>query len=622
MLIIMVKATRPGRAVKCKERWTTDETIVKCKLQTILASREGEERIKFMDTIRSRVWAYSARYHIMSLAMNLYIRERFHGVKSNSLHVVVISEIFDQTFIRQMMLGTSDAQSPIPEVEEFYKRHPDLLNILKSQERHDGDRNIYSAGCRKYLTNLKNHLTVNLHRWMKRWIYSSVIQERLTDVHEFSSPEGRKAVSKALLYDLNGWDLTSDMEENLKKLPSKVKRSLNLQKRILGPKPLERKDANDCMLRYVVFINKFLKKMEPDGRQYNLAPVGGIRCHYMTIDTHVLGGITKELGITEKQEIVREMWDSLFKLKRLEGKSCTFTGTVDTDGCAICVHFKRPKRISDTVVAVSERGYSPVEDTCMVGVDPGRKDILHAAVEISPGVFKSVTLTRNQYYREAGILKHQEKTELWQGDKDVRAALEAMSLVTTKGNSLEKFQEYMDVWKEKFPTLWSEYTKSRWSEGRFRLYGGKKRVFSNYCNKLQSVVQEETKKSRVVVAYGSARFAPTGKGEVAVPTSRAFKECRTRFETHVVPDFRTSMVDHETLTVLQLVGSQKTGKEIRGLRWCCSTIHENRKRMISRDQNAAINIRNILMWGSQRLPEIFKRGEHPLEKKIGRWLLR
>ena len=617
----MVKAKRPDRAVKCKERWTTEETVVKCKLQSSLVASDPKSCKDLLEAIRDRVHTFSKRYHIMSLAMNLYIRERFHGIKRKDLADVRLAEIFDQTFIRQMMLGTSEAQQPIPQIEDFYRRHPDLLTMLGLETRHDGDRNIYSAGGMKYLTNLKNHLTVNLHRWMKRWIYSSRVQQKLSTIEDFKGDDNHRLICKSLLYDLNGWDLSEDMATALDKCPSDIKRSLELQKHMLGHKPLERKDALPGMLCYAVFINKFLKKHDPDGRQYNLAPVGGIRCHYMTIDTHVLGGITKELGISKNQEIVREMWDTLFKLKRLEGRHCTFTGTIDTDGTAMCVHFKRAKRVSTNPSKVMENGYIPAHDACVVGIDPGRKDILHAAVETSDGVFRSVTLTRNQYYREAGILLHKRKTELWQGRKEVREALQAMSTVSSKGNSLEGFASYLSVWKTVYPILWSEYTKSRWSEGRFRLYGGKKRAFATYFNHLEDVVKAETGKDKIVISYGSAKFPSTGKGEVAVPTSRAYKECHARFDTFAVPEFRTSLVHHETLSVLRLVGSRKTGQEIRGLRWCCSTNQEVCKHLVSRDQNAAINIRNILLWGRLGRPEIFTRVHPPIEKRTGRWLL-
>ena len=53
-------------------------------------------------------------------------------------------------------------------------------------------------------------------------------------------------------------------------------------------------------------------------------------------------------------------------------------------------------------------------------------------------------------------------------------------------------------------------------------YGGKKRVFANFFNKIKN--GGDTSR-RVVIAYGSAKFAPGGRNELSVPTTRAFKDC-------------------------------------------------------------------------------------------------
>ncbi len=67
------------------------------------------------------------------------------------------------------------------------------LALLK---RHPTDRNIYSAGSKKYLTNLKNHLVLNLLRFMKRILYSKYFEKQLTA----SNIPVREAI-KAMLYD-------------------------------------------------------------------------------------------------------------------------------------------------------------------------------------------------------------------------------------------------------------------------------------------------------------------------------------------------------------------------------------------------------------------------------------
>lgn len=61
-----------------------------------------------------------------------------------------------------------------------------------------------------------------------------------------------------------------------------------------------------------------------------------------------------------------------------------------------------------------------------------------------------------------------------------------------------------------------------------RLYGGENSTFAKnfYCMH-EAIGEDKTLK----VSYGSVKVAPRGKGEVRVPTSRAYKECAYRFLT-------------------------------------------------------------------------------------------
>ncbi len=98
----------------------------------------------------------------------------------------------------------------------------------------------------------------------------------------------------------------------------------------------------------------------------------------------------------------------------------------------------------------------------------------------------------------------------------------------------------------------------------------------------------------VVVGYGSAKFAPGGKGEVSVPVCRAFKECCYRFRTLVVDEFWTTMVHHESDSILKLVRRKDNNSKLRDLLWCESTSPERKSKFVSRDFNAAINILRCL----------------------------
>jgi hypothetical protein len=94
-----------------------------------------------------------------------------------------------------------------------------------------------------------------------------------------------------------------------------------------------------------------------------------------------------------------------------------------------------------------------------------------------------------------------------------------------------------------------------------------------------------------IIAYGSAKFAPTGPGELAVPTTEAFKSCSKHFKIKLIDEFRTSKMCSccgEELTKLYL-----GDKEIRGFRRCDSIVCQ--RKLVSRDSNAAKNIRDCYL---------------------------
>ena len=145
------------------------------------------------------------------------------------------------------------------------------------------------------------------------------------------------------------------------------------------------------------------------------------------------------------------------------------------------------------------------------------------------------------------------------------------------------------------------------------------------------------KKIKIVLAYGAAKFSPGGKGEVSVPTSRAYKECRYRFWTLYVDEYRTTKLYwRDPNVVLEKVKSAKTRQTVRGLHWCSSTqLHSSKlagfaclttekSKFLDRDVNAAINIRNCLVEGRhENMKRMTGNRLHTkLKPKVGRWIVR
>jgi hypothetical protein len=593
------KSKRPDRAEKLAARKGLSETVVKTSLFGKLQGDKDFKK-KALDAIEERVINCSKRVQNASVALNLMIKERFEG--QNDLKSVVVPEFWDQTIVRQLVLGVQDSTKPNPHVVDFFQRYPDFVLELP---RHLGDRNIYTFAAKKYLVNAKNHLVINFQSVLKKYLYN------------LSGLEKEDAIQALKL--INGWCLADPDKdkETVKEVVRIVKEDvlgIDLDAQI--GKLWFKGDANlPAMLRLFVFVSRLIDiKQESDKnskdkdkdkdkdkktkevKAFNLLPISRIKPQFITMDSHCLYGLLNELGAIKHDcneatflELSMEHWNAFLDTSSVKGKNKSFTRTIDTDGVSINMHFTRPKNTMDKVADAKD--VVNLKGKRVLGIDPGRSNILTVVEELEDGKTKSYRLTRSQYYREAGMVRAGIKTKEWQ--LGLVPLIQELSEASPKGASLEKFNVYLASWNKNKDALWEEYTKKRWREQRLRLYGGKKRVFSKFLNRLES--KEEGVET--ILAFGSAKFAPGGKGEVSVPTTRSFKECSYRFPTLSIDEFRTSRISYKNDQLLRSVGKlNDEGKvvTVRGLLWCQST-NENVGKFVNRDLNAALNIRRCAM---------------------------
>lgn len=573
------KRTRPDVAQKCKQRSVTVETVVKACL---LKSIQGDAKQLVRDLISLRVRQFSERIKLASISLLGIIKELFDG--QQDVQNVQLPNIFNQTFIRQLILGPSE-HSPIQFLQEYFARHPQMLKDPEWKSL--GDRNIYSAGARKYLTNLKNHFTTNFAQRILTFT------KTLKDQHSLSEEE-----RKAVFYQVCGWNIPSSFGavfpslERVEEIVKEHRSILGLEgKQEVTSKWLTEEATLPLLLKYFVHLNRFQE--ERDAKTFNIVPVSRFGASFITIDTYVLYGIAKDAKIFagSDKDFVKlrdEQWASLFHISRYEGKSNKFTGTIDTDGTSVCFHFKRPKTVNDVLSEAFEKtnnaSVALTENDRVIGVDPGRVTIMHCVEVLEDGSFREYTLTRAQYYTESGIFKARKKTNTW--TKGIQPQLSALSHVTTKGMSLVDHQRFIEVFLSVYDVIQTEYFKDRWRRQRLRIYGGKKRCFDRFFTQ----IGKDDPRKRVVIAYGAAKMKPGGKNEVSVPVDRAFKECKKHFMTVPTPEFRSTQVFNFDDTLLRKVKSQETGKIIRGLLWSGSST----RKFIDRDLNAALNIRRCI----------------------------
>ena len=125
-------------------------------------------REKLRDAIEKRVDSYSKSIVKASSGLMHLTREMYRDV-THIETVELPDEFFDITFIRHLMLGGEKTRRENVLVHGPHEKHP----FYSFQgNRYSDDGNIYTCGVMKYITNLKNHFTVNLKRCMIRAVFA------------------------------------------------------------------------------------------------------------------------------------------------------------------------------------------------------------------------------------------------------------------------------------------------------------------------------------------------------------------------------------------------------------------------------------------------------------------
>ncbi len=602
---------RPDRSVRNQEAKNSDQTIVKCCLLKRLRG-DDEVKLRARAAITNRVTAFSQRARCAGIALQHILKNCAAAQPDDAAAIQFPPNLLDQTFVRQLFLGTDSANLPEAAITSFYQAHPWLHTVAAGEDtRHSYDQNMYTHGAKKYLTNLKTQIVTNLERRVRVFTrqYAAVVGEEVVSEHE----------RRAMVCQLMGWPLPPGLgcmfpvKQAIQAVVDEHRRILNADAANTNLNDWWAKQHREDILRYYIHLNRF--RAANNLKLFDIAPVCHIKTHFITIDTDVLYGIMRDAQLISNtctkpifQSLGCVHWQSFFEFDSLRASHQRFTGTIETDGVAACVHFLQPKRqpreqklgtqVCGSGKQVTVRNLLDVSDSSKryVAVDGGRCNIMTVAEKVpsneNGGGTKYVqwVLTREQYYKEAGIKDARRLTEDWHRQPAVKEALLALANASTKGVDLAAHEAHIETYRQQYHTLWLEYIHPRWAQQRMRLFGGKKRVFANFFNSIQA--RDPSKE--VVVGYGSAKFAPGGKGEVSVPVCRAFKECCYRFRTLVVDEFRTTMVHHESDSILKLVRRKDNNTKLRDLLWCESTSPERKSKFVSRDFNAAINILRCL----------------------------
>ena len=663
------------KALKQIENKDKQEFVIK---QGFYKSVVTPDKTNFVNCISRRVESVSKGFQRLSFAVNLFVREQ--TAKGDPRNVTIPEDLAEATQLRQLTLGISGCSKIQPWVRDFLKRNDKHLPV--SPKRYEEDTNSFTQLVSLYATNYKNYLHINFKKVQEKFVYTWGLKNNI--------PEKEVYILRLLI---NNWTL---QKEPLWTKNIKVIKMVRFHQQILKIEPgnsFYPKNHFSTLIMYFSFISRYLKKTV--NKSLTIAPISQIKSHYLKIDSDTLRGIFKELGYHASDKItfrslITENYSTVLNIhKNLTNEQKSgkykFTGTIETDGTGLCIHFKRKdlrlktpklnlksrelkqlceklgiqpdketiiniiksletkkikemkvpelkqicklklnkKQLVDVVTnevlnSIDNKNYQDLikeydinfldylnkndmlellKDTedyspeieynpkthRVIGNDPGRVNLFYGAEKLENNSFKYYKLSRKQFYHESGVYKARTNSEKW--NSKIQHSLDLLSFTDKKALSKKEFLKYTKVVLDNYETFWSHFCQKKWSRQRFKLYSGKQKCYANFFNSLK----DETSNKELVIAYGDAGFASTCKNEVSAPTTKIKTECRKRFKTVLIDEFRTSKIHSRTDTLLLKVKTEEN-KEVRGLLWCSSTIDS---KFVNRDKNAAENMERI-----------------------------
>jgi hypothetical protein len=293
---------------------------------------------------------------------------------------------------------------------------------------------------------------------------------------------------------------------------------------------------------------------------------------------------------------------SIFKNKCRKNNGWSFDGSIVTDGVAVSQQFSREQKVgkkktADELKAIVQKRRAADElmdpdydrnlstvlrdkdnkvVSVVLGVDPGRTNIVEIGyiidketAELFPGTprAKSWSLSRGEFYKSSDIWKlNQRQHNRYQY---LEAKFEGLTKGSVRTCKSHEVMEYLNQYSLISEDWWYLALKRRESRDALLRYSGKRRALDAFFAKVRKSVKSlfhgpqgvEIPQGRVPpkriphlniqVGYGHAvhTMKPTGKGEVAVPTTGAFKACKRVFGPQNVAstcEFRTTAVGWES----------------------------------------------------------------------------
>ena len=198
---------------------------------------------------------------------------------------------------------------------------------------------------------------------------------------------------------------------------------------------------------------------------------------------------------------------------------------------------ERKRQVKDKLEQLKGKGIE--DETKIIGVDPGKKTIVHMTNEISPKKGdererKTLTYTSSQRRFESGEA-HRKKKLKESKSKEVMEIESGLSKTNSKNPSSEEFKEYLSARFRVQNDLYNYYVDNkfriyRWLNWRFR-----RKSEDLFINQIGKTFGEN-----IILAYGNWSGSKKLKGLAPSPTTGIRRRIGQQYNVVVITEFRTS----------------------------------------------------------------------------------
>ena len=232
-----------------------------------------------------------------------------------------------------------------------------------------------------------------------------------------------------------------------------------------------------------------------------------------------------------KHKLVQSIFSDFTKTK-WASKGWEFDSSILTDGVAVSLQYSKTVQIKID----GKRPTPPAEkakfektpydlnqttqyndDTLILGMDPGRTNLVTVCYLTKDGKTGSWKLTRGRYYEESGLNHNARKRR-----RNYAHLIPFWTELSTVGGCLKSSKsadilKYIEVYAQFEDEWWNMALKRSESQDKFQTYSRKRQVLDGFFSRIKKEAMKLPGIKNIIAAYGSAHINPTGKGEVAAP---------------------------------------------------------------------------------------------------------